>query len=417
MKFERAVTRHGAPLYIFSMPQVQSVAVGVLVFAGTRDEDWPNEAGLAHAFEHMVFQGNARLGDSQSISAEIEDIGGVVNAWTWKEMTFYHRVVPDHAFKTAVASLASQLSDSLFRQKDIDMEMKNIVEEIKRAQDDPSDLSERIISEVVYGDHPLGKDTLGFIKSVSGFNTEDFRLWQDAFYYPGNYVFLAVGNVTLESALEIFNGMSFGKEAKAGRNFRKSRPDIQQAERVRVVERDIKQANVCLGAAVGAASEKATKALELYCTMVDGGMSFPMFQEVRDKRGLCYSVSADLAPWSDRGIFQVYVGTDMNRVKEALDCIKGVLWDCRKDETLFQRAKGLLLGRNAIKFCNPSTILQQAAMDTVFSGSPKSPAEVNEEVRSISLADVTEAVEHYLASDNFSYAYVVPKDAKVSDKV
>src|SRR3989344_1762959 len=131
MKFESAMTSHGAPLYVFSMPQVQSIAVGVLVFAGTRDESWPKEAGIAHALEHMVFQGNARLGNSQAISAEIEDTGGMVNAWTAKEMTFYHRVVPDHAFGVAAQSLASQLSASLFRQADIDKEMKNVVEEIK----------------------------------------------------------------------------------------------------------------------------------------------------------------------------------------------------------------------------------------------------------------------------------------------
>lgn len=416
MKFESAVTSNGMPVYVFPMPQVQSVAVGVLVFVGTRDESWPKEAGIAHAFEHMVFQGNKRLGNSQAITAEIENIGGVVNAWTSKEMTFYHRVVPDHAFGVAVESLASQLTTSLFRQADIDKEMKNVVEEIKRASDHAAGFSQRIIDEVVYGSHPLGKGTLGFKEAVIGFKTEDFQSWQTRFYLPKNYVFLAVGNVTLEKVLAIVNGISFG-ENSGEKNARPFISEITQPERVRVVERDIQQANVCMGMAVGSSADRATKALELYSTMLRGGMSFPLFQEVRDKRGLCYSVDSDVSSWSDRGIFQIYVGTDMARVEEAVNCIKNVVWDYRNDELLFQRAKGLLLGRNAIRFCNPSTILTQAAFDVVVSGKPKSPEEISREIQSIPLADVTAAVERYLTPDNFSYAYIVPKGAKVSNKI
>ncbi|MDP3999057.1 MAG: pitrilysin family protein [bacterium] len=415
MKFESAMTSHGAPLYVFSMPQVQSIAVGVLVFAGTRDESWPKEAGIAHAIEHMVFQGNTRLGNSQAISAEIEDTGGMVNAWTSKEMTFYHRVIPDHAFGVAVQSLASQLSASLFRQVDIDKEMKNVVEEIKRASDNPAGFCERTISDVVYGSHPLGKDTLGVREAVIGFKTEDFQSWQSRFYFPKNYVFLVVGNITLEKALAVINGISFGRN-NGERNLRPFISKVVQSERVRVVERDIQQANVCLGVAVGSSMARSTQALELYSTMLRGGMSFPLFQEVRDKRGLCYSIYSDVSSWSDRGIFQIYVGTNMERVEEAVNCIKDVVWKHRNDEPLLRRAKGLLLGSNAIRFCNPSTILTQAAFDVIVSGKPKSPEEINEEVRSVLLTEVTEAVERYLNPDNFSYAYVVPKGAKVSDK-
>lgn len=414
MQFERAITRHGMPLYVFNMPHVTSVAAGVLVRAGTRDEQWPEQAGLAHAFEHMVFQGNSRVKNSKEISEEIEVHGGVVNAWTWKEMTFYPRIVPDHVFDVAIKSLASQVTTPLFRARDIKKEMKNVVEEIKRAEDNPSQFCGRIISEVVYGDHPIGKDTLGTIESVTSFRKSDFVDWQENLYHSGNYVFLVVGNVTIERALEVINRVSFGKK-RGDRNNRAIVSEINQDKNMKIVERDIKQANIRFGVAIGAGSDTDTKALDLYESMMSGGMSFPLFQEVRDKRGLCYSVGAMIIPWSDRGIFQLYIGTDSSKIKEAIKCIKDVVWKNRANKALFEKAKGLLLGRNAIKFSSPGAIINQAAVETIFSGEPKSPEEIAEDIRSVELSDVTSAVERYLAPDNFSYAYVVPKGTKISE--
>lgn len=411
MKFEKAVTEHGVPLYVFSMPHVASVATGVLIHAGTRDEDWPSEAGLAHAFEHMVFKENSRLKNSEAISGEIEDRGGVVNAWTDKEMTFYHRIVPYHDFETGVRSISSQLESSLFRDEDIKKEMKSIAEEIRMYSDNPIALCVRAIDSVVYGNHPLGKDTLGSIESVTSFGQDDFLYWQKHFCCLNNYVFLAVGNVTLDDAIEVFNRTSFGPNTGT-RNKRKSIFEINQDNKVKVIERDIKQTNVCLGTAIGSASDDETKALDLYTAMIGGGMSFPLFQEVRDKRGLCYHVKASLEPWSDRGIFTVYVGTE--RPREAIDCIKNVIWDNRANENLFDKAKRFVIGENDIKFCDPVQILMRAAMETIFSGSPKSPEEINEEVRSIKLSTVTSAVKRYLHPDNLSYVYVVPKGTKIN---
>ena len=412
MRFEQAVTRHGIPLYVFPMPHMQSVATGVLVFAGTRDEVWPSEAGLAHAFEHMLFQGNARLDGSEQITGEIESCGGAINAWTWKEMTFYYHIVPVHEFATGVRSLADQVTTPLFRAKNIESEMQNVIEEIKQTQDDPQALCERTIQSVTFGDHPLARDTLGSIESVSAFGPLDFISWQKRFYYPGNYVLLVVGNVTLEQALEMLNSVSL-VESTGARSVRPAVSQIVQDKTVVVIERDVMQANISMAIAVGPSSDRETLALDLYTTMIDGGMSFPLFQEVRNKRGLCYHVSAALTPWTDRGILQIGIGTDAKRIEEAIACIKDVVWQCRANAELFARAKRLLLGSNAINFSNPGAILNRTAMEIVFSGAPKSPDQIADEIKSIDLSEVTSAVERYLGPDNFSYAYVVPKGTNI----
>jgi len=151
MQFEKTTTRCGAPLYLFRMPHVGSVAVGVYVFSCTRDEAWPKEAGIAHATEHMVFQGNERLHDSRAVAAEIEVVGGALNAWTSKEMTFYFRVVPSDSLNVATQSLGSTLNTSLFQPEKITPEMQNIVEEIRRTHDSPEKWCLDVFETVVYG--------------------------------------------------------------------------------------------------------------------------------------------------------------------------------------------------------------------------------------------------------------------------
>lgn len=412
MAFQKLETRHGVPVYVFPMPHVQSVAVGVLVFAGSRDEIYPHEAGLAHAFEHMVFQGNTRLGSNKMIAEELEAHGGSVNAWTWNEMTFYHRVAPDYAFDVAVNSIASQITDSLFRPEDITKEMKNIVQEIRRSFDNPASFCGHLFDKAIFGNHPLGKIVLGSEETVSKFTRDDFLLWQNKFYYAGNYVFLVVGNIDSSTALKVFDRVALLSISRA-RNTRPLIAEISGAVPKIVAEREIEQAHIHLGTPIGPASETESKLLEFYTYMLDGGMSFPLFQEVRDKRGLCYAVSADVLRWSDRGVFQVYVGTDAARVNEATDCVKEVVWNYRRDEALLERTKKMINGRNAISFSNPSSVLQRAAVDVVFSGSPQSPEEIRQEIDGFMIDEIAAVVEKYLRPENFSYAYVIPKGAQI----
>lgn len=406
MRFETAITKQGVPLYVLPMPHVQSVATGVFVWAGTRDEKWPDEAGIAHALEHMVHQGNERCPDSKTISGEIESCGGGLNAFTCQEITFYHRVVPDHAFGTAVASLASQLATPLFRPADVEKEMKNVVQEIRMYHDNPSTFCGLRFESDVFGEHPLGKHTLGTEESVQGLRQADFERFWSAWYHPKNYVFFAVGNTTLAEAEAKFNEADFGTSRlpAATKNVRARESGVPQSVR-RMYARKIQQAHVSLGVLVGASDDPDTKALDLFTTMLGAGLSFPLFQEVRDKRGLCYTVRAGLTPWTDCGEFSIYLGTDPQRVREAVECIHAVIRASAADEALFEKAREFSLGRNAITFVDPQAILRHAALGTLFEGMPKSPAEVQEEIKSQTFDGVRKAVDKYLL-DEGRYTYV-----------
>jgi len=411
MRFERVTTKHGIPLYVLSMPHVMSVASGILVFAGSRDEKWPQQAGLAHATEHMLFQGNSHKPNSLLITEEIEAEGGDLNAWTSSEMTFYHNVVPDFAFATSIRSLAHEVTSPLFEESEIRKEMLNILEEFKRSNDSPSRVASEVFQKIAYGNHPLSKRTLGIEETVKNFKTEDFLRWQKQYYHPANYAGIVVGNVTPAQALEVFNEHHFGRTGGAPRTLAIDHAHTPPA--TKVVEKDIEQANICLGTTIGPGRDPQSKALEIYSTMLSGGMSFPLFQEVRDKRGLCYAIRSDITRWSDRGIFEVYVGTDKNRITEAVDCIKDVVWKCKDDEQLFEKAKKASLGGLCVGFNSPGGIIGNAAAEIIFSGAPKTPEEMRKEIESIQFSDVTKAVEQYLNPEKFSYALVVPKGTVV----
>jgi predicted Zn-dependent peptidase len=179
------------------------------------------------------------------------------------------------------------------------------------------------------------------------------------------------------------------------------------------MEKDIKQANVCLGALIGPSSESESKAIDMFSCMIGGGMSFPLFQEVRNKRGLCYCVNSSLSSWSDCGIFSIYVGTDVDRVNEAIECIKDVVLKNKDNQVLLDKTKKSLLGKNSINFCSPGYVVMRSAEDIIFSGKPRSPQEIEEEIKSINLSEITAAVDKYLNPDDFIFSFVVPKGAKI----
>jgi predicted Zn-dependent peptidase len=414
MKFEKVITNCGAPLYVFPMRHATSVAVGILTKVGTRDEK-PGEDGIAHAFEHMVFQGNERLPDSKSITGEIETIGGYLNAYTNQENTFHFRIVPEDALQLAVNSLGSLLNSPLIRDDDITKEMKNIVQEIKRANDNPAGYCGRIYSSLIYGDHPMGKDTLGTKESVLGFRRADFLHFRNRFYDPSNYTFIVVGKTTPLKAAKAFDRVFRASANYTKKNVRPIVPLPQRAYNRISKQRDIEQANVYLGTVTTTPTDPASSALDFYGTMIGGGMSFPLFQDVRDKLGLCYAIQGGHDQGSDCGTFDIYIGTEPARVQEAISAIHEVIiGSCTKE--LFEKARTNLIGEHQVASLStsPAALIMRAAKKISLTGEPLSPEEIKRDIEVQTLRGVQDAVErHLFDASKYCYALVGPKGTTV----
>ena len=416
MKFERYDLDCGASFFAFRMPHAQSVATGIRVNAGTRDEDWtpnaasiPREAGLAHACEHMHFQGNSKFANSKETTAYLEDVGGGANAFTSQELTFYYNVLPSRHAERAATYLYHMLSEPLLRPEDITKEMKNILEEIKMYYDNPRSFAEIIFEKLAYGDHSLAKCALGTSEAVSAFSQEDFLRYRSRFYSTGNYTFIAVGNFDPEKMAAQFNAL-FGAQRSGERNVRTHESSIVHKKTLEVAGRDIKQLHVFLGAPIGPAEDRSTLALKVFTNMLSGGMSFPLFQEIRDKRGLCYTVRAGLSPYTDRSLFHIYLGTDPARSREAVSAVEDVVTASMGDKVLFLKAKDLIIGRMALSFESPAGILNSAAHSTAPGDVPRSPEEKIAEIESVEFEEMKAAAEQYLLPSNLVRTFVGPND-------
>lgn len=408
LNFQKIKTALGVPLYVMNLPHASSVACGVLIKAGTRDETWPKEAGIAHALEHMFFRGTQSFPNGEIQSAYIEEIGGVKNAWTSLEMTFYFNQVPISYKERSVYALAEQLLHPLFPISTIQTEMKNIVQELRRRNDNPQRFALRLQYEFLYGKHPLSKDVLGTEASVLSFTQEDFLAFKNRLYHPGNYTFICAGAISLKEAQTLFE--KYFTEPVSAPALSRKRQSLTTPEKKEYTytKEGIQQIQIVLSAPIGASTDKETKALDLFSTMISGGTSFPLYQEVREKRGLCYEVWADVDPWSDVGIFNLYIGTDPKRYEEAITISLDVIKRYAHDSDLLKRAKKLKAGRVALKFENPMDIINLAAHDASFFGTPKGYNDIISEMEEVSINDVSSAVEKYLKPQQIHRVLLTP---------
>ena len=419
MKIKTLTTACGAPLYVVEMPHLQSVISGVLVKVGTRDEYWPQEAGLAHAFEHMVFRGNARFSDSRSLSSAIENLGGHLNAYTNKEQTFFYNRLPKNQFREAFPHLASLIDTPLFPESAIPLEMQTVLEEIKQYNDDPEAVVGLVAEELLFGPNHLARNVLGTSEAVSNFNDNDFQHWREELYHPYRFCFFVVGNVRADEMLESVNA-SFGGYPHGKLIFRHHADLVTLSENqspqqtLKIVHRDVEQLKVCLLAKVPVSFNSESVALGFYAKMISSGMSSPLFQEVREKRGLCYSVGASKYSYSSDGVFSISIGTSPEKFSQALETIFAVIAENAANKDLFEKTKEKVYGITSIHYDDPFNILNKIVEEAIVLGAPETVEKSLEKIHNISLDRVKEAVEKYLQRDRFVTAIVAPRGFKLS---
>ncbi len=407
LNFEKLVTKTGVPLYVMFMPHANTVAAGVFVRAGSRDEILPDEAGLAHALEHMHFQGTEKFATSKEVHGYAEEIGGYSNAWTSMEGTFYYGQVPTEYSDRIFVFLSEILQRSTFPEQKIPVEMKNIVEEIKMNHDNPQSYLVESGLSFFYKDHPLGKLPLGTVGTVSRFTRSDFLRFKERYYAPENYTFVIAGNIDATAALARFEN-AFTEPSHAKKNLWE--PSTLLQTKTRLVERrkDIQQVGTLLLAPLPRAKDKATVAINMFTSMISGGASFPLFQEVRDKRGLCYDIGADTDKYFDVSNFSVYIGTDAARYQEAINAALDVVNKNQGSEELLLRAKNLRKGRLSLAFENPGRIIDFAAHDIMVEDHPRGYEEIIQEIESVGINDVTNAAAQWLKPEQFTTVLLAP---------
>jgi predicted Zn-dependent peptidase len=301
------------------VPGVRSVAFGVWVNVGSRDETG-NQMGSAHYLEHLLFKGTNKR-SALDISASIEAVGGDLNAFTTKEYTCYYARVLDTDVPLAIDVVCDVVTDALIRAADVESERGVILEEIAMHEDDPTDVVHDEFASAMFGDTPLGRPILGTIETIEGITRSAINSFYRRRYRPEAMVVAAAGNLDHATVVRLVRKafapvLDESAEVRAPRVVRRPR---SHSAGVRVVKRATEQANLVLGVPGIRRSDPRRYAMSVLSTAFGGGMSSRLFQEIREKRGLAYSVYSYSQGFADDGLFGIYVGCLPSKVDTVLD--------------------------------------------------------------------------------------------------
>jgi predicted Zn-dependent peptidase len=346
----RTVLPGGLRVITEPLPAVRSAAFGIWVGVGSRDEDLAH-AGATHYLEHLLFKGTARR-TALEISAAMDAVGGELNAFTAKEYTCYYARVLDADLPLAIDVLSDMVTSSLIAPKDVDAERGVILEEIAMNDDDPADTVHEAFSAQLFGDTPLGRPILGSAESINSITRAQIAEHYEARYTPDNLVVAAAGSLDHDTVVELVRE-AFGATADGGAQPAPPRvpgPGTVNPETgtgVRLVSRGIEQANLVLGCTGLSRTDERRFALGVLNAALGGGMSSRLFQEIRENRGLAYSVYSFNSQSYDTGLWGVYAGCLPAKADEVLsicqDEIAKVTSGGLTDAEL-ERGKGQLRG-------------------------------------------------------------------------
>jgi predicted Zn-dependent peptidase len=363
----KEVLPNGITLLTESMPHVRSVAIGIWLKRGSRHET-PAESGLSHFVEHMVFKGTTHR-SAERIAAEVDQIGGHMDAFTAKEYASFHLKVLDEHLPLAVDILGDILLNPLFDPAEMAKEKKVIFEEINMVEDTPDDLVMELFTGAFWPDHPLGRPILGTKRSVGGFDRQELRTFFRASYRPRNIVVAAAGHLDHADTSALVQ-RHFGALAAGGRTGNGG-PPRPAARIVTRSKRELEQVHLCLGTPAYPQGHRDRYGIYILNTVLGGSMSSRLFQNVREKRGLVYSISSGVTAYSDAGILSVYAGTSLDSVDEVLrltlEELRRIKGEPLSDEEL-RRAKDHLKGSLMLSLESTSSRMSHLARQEIYFG-------------------------------------------------
>ncbi|MGA5704784.1 M16 family metallopeptidase [Peterkaempfera bronchialis] len=315
----RTVLPGGLRIVTETLPTVRSATFGIWAGVGSRDET-PVLNGATHYLEHLLFKGTERR-SALDISSALDAVGGEMNAFTAKENTCYYARVLDSDLPLAIDVVCDMLTGSLIRPEDVDAERGVILEEIAMTEDDPGDVVHDLFSEVMYGNSPLGRPVLGTVETINALTRDQIAGFYRRRYRPENLVVAAAGNVdhakVVRQVTRAFEAAgALGREDARPAEPRAGARTLSTAGRTAVHNRPTEQAHLVLGLPGIARRDDRRWALGVLNAALGGGMSSRLFQEVREKRGLAYSVYSFSSSFADSGIFGIYAGCQPKRVEE-----------------------------------------------------------------------------------------------------
>jgi len=400
---------NGLRVVVTPIPTAQSAAVSLWVAVGSRDEV-PATNGLSHYIEHMLFKGTERRRTAPEISEAIEGAGGGLNAFTTKEVTCYWNNLPYERVDTGIDVLADMIQHSLLDPAEIERERTVVQQELRRGKDSPGNWVGELISDATYGDQPIGWPIGGTIETVGAMQREGFFSHLAAFYHPRNAVLSIAGNVEPARVLDLA-GRHFGGWAPGPAPERHAAKAERPAEYIRIDEREIEQSNVSLAVLGMGRRDPDRYALDIMNTALGRGMSSRLFKEVRERRGLAYSVGSGSSRYRDIGSVSVSAGVTREHQEEALQVVVEELnriADERMGDEELQRTKDYAAGSFRLSLETPMSFAQRFGGQLLQDGEIEPPDVTVDRLRAVTAEDVQRVARRLFTGAKYSLAVVGP---------
>jgi predicted Zn-dependent peptidase len=401
MSVRRTVLPSGLRIVTEEVPSVRSAAIGIWVNVGSRDET-PAVAGASHFLEHLLFKGTTRR-SALEITATVEAVGGEMNAFTSKEYTCFYARVIDTDLPMAIDVVSDLITSSIVSALDVDAERKVVLEEIAMRDDDPSDLVHDLYAETYYGDTTLGRPILGTIKSIKEMSRGSVFNYYKKKYLPQDLVVAVAGNIKhkrvvamVEEALSRDNFLN----VKGAPQIRPNTPvKTKPVQSVGLLTRKTEQAHMFYGMEGVARADDRRFAMGVLASALGGGMSSRLFQEIREKRGLAYSVYAYAQQFAGSGQIGFYAGCNPSKAIEVVEIIREVLADVAENgmsHEEIERAKGAVRGSLVLSQEDSASRMSRIGKNEIVYGQVMGFDDILKAIARVNPTDVREIASEYL---------------------
>ena len=401
MSVKRSVHSSGLRIVTEEVPSVRSAAVGIWVNVGSRDEA-PATAGASHFLEHLLFKGTTSR-TALEISSSIESVGGEMNAFTSKEYTCFYARVIDTDLPMAIDVVSDLITSSIVTALDVDAERKVVLEEIAMRDDDPSDLVHDLFSDTYYGDTAIGRPILGTIDSIKGMSRNTVFNYYKKKYLPQDLVVAVAGNIRhkrvvamVEEALSRDNFLD-GLGAPVLRPNTPVKNSKQQS--VGLLYKKSEQAHMFYGMEGVARADDRRFAMGVLSAALGGGMSSRLFQEIREKRGLAYSVYAYAQQFAGSGVLGFYAGCNPTKAIEVVEIIRSVLSDVADNGMTheeIERAKGAVRGSLVLSQEDSGSRMSRIGKNEIVYGQVMDFDDILKAISRVSATDIREIAGEFL---------------------
>lgn len=395
---------NGVRVVLENNPTVRSVAIGVWIGTGSRYET-PENNGISHFIEHMLFKGT-KTRSAREIAESFDRIGGQVNAFTSKEYTCYYAKVLDEHASYALEILADMFFHSVFDREELKKEKNVVYEEIKMYEDTPDDIVHDLLSKSVYENHPLGYPILGTEESLSAFDENRIRSYMDQYYSPDRVVVSIAGNVEEPFIKKV--EAHFGKYESASTSAKLVEPTFFRQKLSR--KKETEQAHLCLGFKGLEVGHDRIYDLIVLNNILGGSMSSRLFQEVREEKGLAYSIYSYHSSFQDSGMLTIYGGTGANQLQVLSETIHETLHTLKNDgitEKELENSKEQMKGSLMLSLESTNSKMSRNGKNELILRKHKTLDEILEELNRVSMDSVNQLT-NQLFTDEYALALISP---------